>query len=178
MVRRDVMKSVDDLTKKEIVDLLGRCWMTHDGMWFYHTMQAFGIDEANRLNKAAIAMLAPMEIGRMKKTFGLEKEKIETFAELVEFFERASALFVPDFMNATFSFPRPNTFRWEFKPKSCFAYKGISRIGIIEQYECGVIYRVLCWLSALGIEYKAPEVSRCRMIDSETCTGEVEVELP
>jgi hypothetical protein len=174
-LRRKIMKSVDDLTKKEIVDLLGRCWMTHDGMWFYHTMQAFGIAEANRLNKAAIAMLAPMEIGRMKKVFGFEKEKIETFGELGDFFERASALFVPDFMNATFSFPRPDTFRWEFKPKSCFAYKGISRIGIIDQYECGVIFRVLCWLDSLGVEYTAPEVVRCRMIDGETCTGDVEV---
>jgi len=169
------MKSVDDLTQKEIVDLLGRCWMTHDGMWFYHTMQAFGIQEANRLNRAAIAMLAPLEIGRMKKTFGFEKEKVETFEELKEFFGRASALFVPDFMNASFSFPRENTFRWEFKPKGCFAYKGISRIGVIEGYECGVIYRVLCWLNALGVEHKAPEVVRCRMIDGETCTGDVEV---
>lgn len=171
------MKSVDDLTKKEIVDLLGRCWMTHDGMWFYHTMQAFGIKEANRLNKAAIAMLAPLEIGRMKKVFGIDKEKIETFEELAEFFERASALFVPDFMNATFSFPKPNTFRWEFVRKGCFAYKGISRIGVIEDYECGVIYRVLCWLDSLGVKYTAPEIGRCRMIDGDMCTGDVEVEF-
>ncbi len=169
------MKSVDDLTKKEIVDLLGRCWMTHDGMWFYQTMQSFGIEEANRLNKAAIAMLAPLEIGRMKKAFGLEKEKIETIEELREFFERSTALFVPDFMNASFSFPKENTFRWEFKPKSCFAYKGISRIGVIGKYECGVIYRVLCWLDSLGVTYRAPEIGRCRMIDGETCTGDVEV---
>jgi hypothetical protein len=172
------MRTVDDLTKKEIIDLLGSCWMTHDGMWFYHTMQACGMAEANRLNKAAIAMLAPMEIGRMKKVFGMGKEKIETFEELKEFFAQASRLFVPDFMNVTFSFPRENTFRWEFKPKSCFAYKGISRIGVIDQYECGVIYRVLCWLSALGVSYTAPEVSRCRMIDSETCTGDVKTAFP
>lgn len=169
------MRSIDELTKKEIIDLLGRCWMTHDGMWFYQTMQASGMAEANRRNKAALAMLAGLEIGRMKKVFGIDKDKIESVGELKEFFARASALFVPDFMNATFSFPAENTFRWEFKPKSCFAYKGISRIGVIDQYECGVIYRVLCWLSALGVDYTAPEVSRCRMIDSETCTGDVVV---
>jgi len=171
------MRSVDDLTKKEIIDLLGSCWMTHDGMWFYQAMQAFGMAEANRLNKAAIAMLAPLEIGRMKKFFGIDKEKIETFGELKEFFYNTTPLFLPDFMNASFSFPRENTFRWEFKPKSCFAYKGISRIGVIEDYECGVIHRVLCWLSALGVDYTAPEVVRCRMIDSDTCTGDVEVRL-
>ena len=172
------MKSVDDLTKKEIVDLLGSCWMTHDGMWFYHTMQAFGIQEANRLNKAAIAMLAPLEIGRMKKVFGFEKEKIETFVELKEFFTRAAALFVPDFMNATFSFPRPNALRWEFMPKRCFAYRGISRIGAIEGYECGVIFRVLCWLDALGVSYRAEAPVRCRMIDNEVCADEIEIDLP
>ncbi len=171
------MRTIEELEKKELIDLLQRCWMTHDGMWLYSTMQAFGIQEANRLNKAAISMLAPLEIGRMKKTFGLEKEKIETFDELKEFFARACALFVPDFMGAAFSFPRENTFRWEFKPKSCFAYKGISRIGAIEGYECGVIYRVLCWLDALGITYRAPEIGRCRMIDADTCSGDVEVDF-
>ncbi len=171
------MKSVDDLTKKEIIELLGSCWMTHDGMWFYQTMQAFGMKKANRLNKGAIAMLAPLEIGRIKKAFGLTNDKFETFEELGEFFNRTATLFVPDFMNAIFSFPRPNVFHWEFVPKKCFAYRGMSRIGVIEDYECGAIYRVLCWLDALGVKYTDPEVVRCRMIDSDTCAGDVEVEF-
>lgn len=29
------MNSLDSLTKENIIDLLNRCWMTHDGMWFF-----------------------------------------------------------------------------------------------------------------------------------------------
>ena len=50
-----------ELQKEEIIDLLNRCWMTHDGMWFYHGLKNFGIAKANELNKAAIKSLAPME---------------------------------------------------------------------------------------------------------------------
>ena len=49
------------LQKEEIVELLNRWWMTHDGMWFYHCLKNLGIEKANELNKAAIRSLAPME---------------------------------------------------------------------------------------------------------------------
>ncbi len=28
------MRSVRNIPQKEIIDLLNKCWMTHDGMWF------------------------------------------------------------------------------------------------------------------------------------------------
>jgi hypothetical protein len=171
------MKSVDELTKAQLVDLFNRCWMTHDGMWFYSCLQAYGIEQANALNKSAIKFLAPIEIGRMKRTFGITKEKIESFDELADFFHVASALFIPDFMGATFSFPKKNILRWKFKPKGCFAYKGMMRIGVADRYECGVIYRVACWMDALKISYQAPEIGRCRMVENETCAGEITFDL-
>jgi len=30
------MKTVDQLTKDEIIVALNKDWMTHDGMWFFH----------------------------------------------------------------------------------------------------------------------------------------------
>jgi hypothetical protein len=56
------MKSLDEISKEELIDLENRCWMTYDGMWFYSCLNRFGIEEANRLNKAAIKGLAPFEI--------------------------------------------------------------------------------------------------------------------
>jgi hypothetical protein len=53
---------LNKIGKREIRDLLGKGWLTHDGMWFYHTYQELGIDKANKLNKAAIRSLAPIEI--------------------------------------------------------------------------------------------------------------------
>jgi hypothetical protein len=70
--------------------------MTHDGMWFYHCFQEFGIETANQLNKAAI-----------------------------------------------------------------------------DKYECGVIYRLVCWFDALGLTYRAkPEITSCQMLSGGACGGE------
>jgi len=33
------MNSIPELSKEELIDLLNRCWMTHDGVWFYHCFQ-------------------------------------------------------------------------------------------------------------------------------------------
>ncbi len=147
--------------------------MTHDGMWFFHCLQEFGIETANRLNKAAIKSLAPMEIGRIKDVLGFGKEKPESFREIKDFFAPVSALFIPAFMNITISFPEENVLRWEFAPNNCFAFKGIKRIGVIDRYECGVIYRLACWFDCLGLPYTVtPEITGCRMLEDGTCCGE------
>ena len=142
-------------------------------MWFFHSVMEVGIKNANLINKAAIRSLAPLEINRIKKFLGLKKDRLETFEEFKEFFSKASELFIPDFMNAAMSFPKDNVLHWEFKPKECFAYKGMQRIGVIEEYECGVIYRIACWIESLGIKYEVnPKILRCCMIDSPSCSGD------
>lgn len=165
------MNSNIELKKEEIIDLLQRCWMTHDGMWFYHCIREFGIQAANRINKEAIKSLAPFEIDRMKKAIGIER-KIDTYEGLKYFFSRASKLFIPDFMNATFTFSDENDLHWQFETQNCFAYKGIKRIGVIDRYECGVIYRLQCWFDTLGLNYSVePQVGKCLMLSNGTCSG-------
>jgi len=166
-----------ELQKEEIIDLLNRCWMTHDGMWFYHCLKNFGIAKANELNKAAIKSLAPMEIDRIKKALGTEKQ-IENFQEFKDFFVATSHLFIPRFMNITMTLPKENILHWQFEPGNCFAYKGIKRIGVIDQYECGVIYRLECWFDSLGIKYNVtPQVRRCLMLDSGVCQGDFDFDF-
>jgi len=166
------MSPSPELNKEDIIDLLNRCWMTHDGMWFYHCLREFGIAKANEMNKSAIKSLAPLEIDRIKKALGIEK-RIENFQDFKNFFIDATSLFVPAFMNITMTFPEENVLHWEFTPGNCFAYKGIRRIGAIDQYECGVIYRLQCWFDSLGIKYTVkPRVGHCMMIGSGQCAGE------
>lgn len=167
------MKTPEELTLDELIDVLNRGWMTHDGMWFYRVFAAYGIEAANRLNKEAIAFLAPFEMGRMKKVLGVDTERFTSFAELRPFLERAARLVIPPFMNASMSFPRENVLHWSFAPKNCFAYKGITRIGAIEGYECGVIYRLQCWFDSLGVSYTvAPPPAGCVMVRGDTCAGD------
>ena len=66
------MKVIEQLANKEIAELLGKCWMTHDGMWFYHCFNELGIERANKLNKSAIRSLAPIEIARFREALGLK----------------------------------------------------------------------------------------------------------
>jgi len=159
--------------KTELIDLLNKYWMTHDGMWFYHCFQEFGIQQANKMNKAAIQSLAPIEVARIKKFLGMKKEPVQTFDSFIRFFNGASELFIPDFMNASMNFTEKNKMHWEFKPKQCFAYKGMQRIGALDEYECGVIYRIECWIRSLGIPYEvSPKVTTCLMRDSDFCSGD------
>ena len=167
------MKPTDHLDKEQLIELLNRCWMTHDGMWFYHCVQEFGIEAANKMNKAAIKSLAPVEVRRVKEALGMKKEKTETFDEFKYFFAGVSELFVAEFMNITMTFPDQNVLHWEFEPRKCFAYKGMKHIGVIDKYECGVIYRVACWIDSLGVEYIVnPQITGCLMLASGTCSGD------
>jgi hypothetical protein len=171
------MSTSPELDKEHIIDLLNRCWMSHDGMWFYHCLREFGIAKANEMNKAAIKSLAPLEIDRIKKALGIEK-RMENFQEFKKFFMHASNLFIPDFMNVTMTFPRENVLHWEFASGNCFAYRGIKRLGAIDQYECGVIYRLQCWFDSLGIKYAIkPRIGKCMMLDDGKCAGDFEFDF-
>jgi hypothetical protein len=173
---RPSMKSAKDLTLKAIMDLLHKGWMSHDGMWFYHCVKEFGIEKANKLNKAAIKSLAPLEMKRLKKLLGVEK--IETFEEFKHLFTGGFELLIADFMNARMTFPGKNVLHWEFLPQQCFAYKGMQNIGVIEDYECGVIYRVACWIDSLGIQYRVyPPVVKCLMLTQGSCAGDFRLHL-
>lgn len=164
---------LDRLNKEEIVELLNRCWMTHDGMWFYHCFRELGAEQANRLNRAAIRSLAPLEVGRILQALGLLQERLDSFEELQAFLTGAEPLVIPSFMGGRFSFPGPDMLRWEFPAGQCFAYKGIKRIGALEGYECGVIFRLESWFEALGLKFSVnPPSGRCRMAFGEACRGE------
>jgi hypothetical protein len=170
------MKSLEEITKEELIDLENRCWMTHDGMWFYSCLNLFGIEKANRLNKSAIKGLAPFEIERTKKAIGIDKQTIETFDDLQAYFSIAKTLFIPPFMKAMLSFHKPNIMRLEFEPENCFAYKGMKRLGVIDTYECGVIYRIECWLDCFGIKYETkPKTDKCLMHASGHCSVDIEL---
>ena len=174
------MSALDRIEKTDLRDLLGKGWLTHDGMWFYNTCQELGIEKANVLNKAAIRSLAPIEIERVKKVLGLGAQKIDNFEELQDFMAGAFELILPGSVFEKFLFRAfaKDTLRWEWKSGECFAYKGMKRIGIIDDYRCGVMYRIECWLDALGIKYSIdPKIDKCIMHEKGACSGEIKVDF-
>ena len=75
------------LETKELKELLIKCWMTHDAMWFYHCFQECGIEKTNRINRAAVKAVAAVESRRLKKAIGADQ--FEAFSEFWEFFQTA-----------------------------------------------------------------------------------------
>ncbi|MFX1452147.1 MAG: DUF6125 family protein, partial [Promethearchaeota archaeon] len=126
------------MEKNELKELLIKCWMTHDGMWFYHCLKECGIDIANKINQAAIKSISGIEIKRIQKIFGINS--IENFEDIKNVLEKALEVFKADFMEFTYTFTAKNIMHCEMK--NCWAYEGVKGMGVIDQYECGVYTRI------------------------------------
>ncbi len=133
--------------------------MTHDGTWFFNCLQEYGIEAANKLNKSAIESLAPFEVGRLKKVFGVTEGPIG-FEEFRTFFTHVAELIIPEFMGGEFKINQDRTMDMKMRPNECFAYKGIKRLGVIEDYECGVFFRIECWMRSLGLTFESDTQSQ------------------
>ena len=167
------MYDFEKLDKQDMINILVKCWMTHDGMWFYNSFNELGIEKANKLNKAAISSLAPFEIGRFKKL--LKIDQVRTYDDIKFFFSEVARMLIPDFMNFVWEFSEDKTISWGFsEDKTCFAYNGMCMIGIAEQYECGPIHRIKSWLDTIGVEYRiTPDVGKCMMPKEGKCKGTI-----
>ena len=154
------------LETKTLKELLIKCWMTHDAMWFYHCLQECGIEKTNRINRAAVKAVAAMESRRLKKAIGVDQ--FETFSEFWKFFQTAMSTFTGDFMKYSFKSKEMNRISaiWH----RCFAYEGIKALGVIDQYECGIMARVEGWFDTLGVRYEVePKVTGCMMHTEGRC---------
>jgi hypothetical protein len=174
------MSVLDEIEKTEIRNVLGKGWLTHDGMWFYHTCREFGIEKANELNLAAIKAMASLEVDRMKRLLGISREQFETFDELMQYMLAALELTLPDsvFKKLYFTPGAGNTIRWKWENFQCFAYQGMKHNGVIDGYRCGVMYRIECWLEALGVRWSMePVIQGCLMHEKGVCEGEIRVFL-
>jgi len=169
------MRTFEDISKEEIRDLLGKGWLTHDGMWFYTVSRELGVDAANKLNKAAIKAMAPFEVNRLKKVTGLQESQLTNIEVLKEFLPAGMQMILPSsvFSKLHFAVMPGNILHWEWEQGECFAYKGMGRMGVIDSYECGVMYRVECWLELLGLKFtSSPKITGCRMHTQGQCSGE------
>lgn len=172
------MNALDSISKKDIKELLSKGWMTHDAMWFASCYQHLGIEKTNVLNLSAVALMSGFEVARIRKAIGMQDVEIDSFGKLRRLFEQAMDLILPDFMQAEFDFPEENVIHWKWKEGQCFAYKGLKRIGALDGYRCGVMYRIECWLRALNIRFRMdPPVDKCLMHQRGNCEGNILIEI-
>jgi len=154
-----ILESID---KRDLRELLCMGLMTHDGMWFYNLFQECGAKTASTLNRAAIQSMSTFEVPRLKKVMGVDE--VTTYEQLKTSSKGAFELIGADFMQFRRQYPGNNVVRCDAPEGQCFAYKGVKRIGALDDYDCGIFYRVEAWLKALGIGFRVtPEVHGCLM---------------
>jgi hypothetical protein len=159
----------------ELKELLIKNWMTHDAMWLYHCVQQIGMEKTNVINKAAVRSMGAIEAKRIKKALGIER--IETFDQFKEFFDGAMGIVLGDFMKSSFTYPAHNRVHGEWK--TCFAYDGLTKYGMIDRYKCGIMDRVEGWFDGLGIPYSVtPVVEGCMMHTEGRCYRDYRFEFP
>lgn len=175
-----MMRSFEDIGKEEIRDLLAKGWLTHDGAWFLSAYNEYGVKEANRMNKAAIKAMVPFEVQRLKQIMAFDERQLKSAEEIARFMEEGMRLILPESVLSKYHFniESQNILQWEWEKDECFAYKGMSRAGVIDGYECGVMYRIECWFESLGLKFKSDiKLDSCRMHTKGYCGGRYAFEI-
>jgi hypothetical protein len=169
------MRDPGDISKDELRELLGKGWLTHDGAWFLSVASELGMEAANRFNMAAIKGMAPFETRRTMKVLRVEQEELQDFEVLKDFVRAGLGLIMPDSVitRLHFQYTADNVMHWEWEPGQCFAYRSMKQLGQIGSYECGVIYRIECWLEVLGVPVEVrPRPVGCMMHETGECSGD------
>lgn len=163
----------DALPPATVRDLLAKGWLTHDGMWYDQAARAFGVDAANALNRAAINAMAPFEVRRLAEALGTPPASLADAGAVAGFVAAGIRLVTPESVSAHLRVAESDgALHWDWDPGECFAFQGMARYGWLEGYRCGVIYRIECWLEALGVRPRGePVVEGCLMHATGRCSG-------
>lgn len=155
----------------ELKQFLLRGWMTHDAMWLKNAIEMVGIERANLLNRAAIRDMTPIEVQRVLAALGMAG--VSSFAELQTFLTGAMGLLAGDYFRYRWWWEPPDLLR--VRVDECFAFKGLTRMGAIAGYQCGLLDRVYRWFDALGLDYAvSPAVEHCTMHHEGRCVREIQ----
>lgn len=164
------------LDRDELKQLLVRCWMTHDAMWFGEAVRTVGIEGANRMNRSAVRGMAEVEAKRLLRLLG--RDGVHDLDGLRTFIEAAREALLGDFMD----------FRWEWSAEEgsltveagrCFALEGVTAMGVADRYECGIYERIYGWLDALGVACTVePDALLCTMHHQGTCRRTLQFTFP
>jgi len=163
------MKQSND---QAVIELLSKGWLTHDAMWVKAVYDECGPEVASKLNTRAIQLMAPIEVKRFQKVLNLSN--IDTFEKLQKFITGALDIVSGEFTDFEVSYPSHNILHWQ--SAQCFAYDGIKKMGMIEQYQCGIIERIEGWLNGLNIPYEIlPKIQGCNMHNVGFCKLDIQL---
>jgi len=154
------------LSPSEREALLVKCWMSHDARWFMAVAREYGMEAANRINQSAAHEVGKVEAPRVLRALKLPPVKTVDDCLLAQ--ELIIGLFGPDLLDYDVIKPDENT--CEVHVKRCFANENATRVGVADQFECGIFARSTGWLEALGVEYEmTPPLGKCLKVQGREC---------
>ena len=125
--------------------------------------------------------MAPFETRRTMKVLQVDSADLTDCASLVSFVTAGLGLIMPDSIlnNLHFDCIDESTIHWSWEPGRCFAFKGMSQMGRIDDYECGVLFRILCWLEVMKIAARLePDPVKCLFHETGVCQGDFTLTFP
>jgi len=154
------------INQDQLRDILIKNWMTHDALWYGEVAAKFGMAEASPMNLRVCRKLGQVEFGRLMKMVEAPSPKnIEKYQEL---FELGKRVFFPDFVSAQIDYPGYDSQIFHFL--DCFAHRGMKKLGLLPDYECGIFERIEGWFDAMGLKYtRTPDLSRCLKFKGKEC---------
>lgn len=157
------MENVDfEIGFEKREEILRNVWTLHDARWFVKTIERYGLDAANELNRTVIRSMGKTEIKTLMRGSGVEK--IEDIDRMSSLMTVASKLF----------FPKEH--KYEFKILSenellghvieCYVHKNVEKAGIAGLYSCAAKPRFESWIEAMGLKGQIIQEE-----DSGSCGG-------
>jgi hypothetical protein len=165
-LRRKVMEIVARLSHEDRDRLLIKCWLSHDARWYMAVAQAFGLEAASRLNQVAAHEEGKVEAPRVVRALGLPP--VATLDDWLTVHEILGSLLTPELVD--YQVVPIGGGAYELRVQRCFAHENVTRAGIADEYECGIVPRVTGWLEALGVQYElTPAPGKCPKAQGRAC---------
>ena len=170
-----MIMTLDFISKQDLKEVLSKTWLTHDAMWFALSVETIGIEKTNSINRKAARRMSQIEAKRLSKVFNIGK--ITNVKELIGFMQKALNIVGGEFMKYEYKIIDERTII--FDTTKCFAYEGVSKLGVISGYECGVFERMEGWFDFFNISYnKEPNEIKCLMYLHGACSKKYSFSFP
>jgi len=155
------------LDNGEEQDLLRRNWYWHDARWYASVAAEFGIEAANRLNRANVRALGRTEMRRLMKALGVDRAT--NVAQALELFAAGQRLYVPTSLMDAEVYPASDG-SYEVRFQRCFVHENIVRADIAGAYHCAVFDRIEGWHDAWELPLAQPLPARtCALAAGQEC---------
>ncbi|MFC1705621.1 hypothetical protein ACFL59_02220 [Planctomycetota bacterium] len=157
---------LSNLTTADREAMLVRCWMSHDAHWFMAAAMENSLDAVNRWNQQAAREVGKAEARRIARAVGLPE--LRTVDDCLLAQEVIVSLVGPDLID--YRLHKLDERSYEVQVVRCFASQRVARVGILEQYKCGIFARVGAWLETLGVDFElSPALGPCMKKDDGEC---------